>query len=102
MRNNKKVFHGGCLSCISQSLYPLSRCQGCQYHKANWELPDLTIKEDDPHTLEVQRLDDTTFEFELKQLKKKYSMLSSSTIDSVVKRVFNIKSKLTKKLVLKK
>lgn len=38
------VFHGGCLGCVSQERYGINRCKGCQYFRANWGLPDLSIK----------------------------------------------------------
>jgi hypothetical protein len=37
------VFHGGCLYCTSQELFGIKRCYGCQYFKAEWMLPDLSI-----------------------------------------------------------
>ena len=41
----KEIFHGGCLDCYSQDLYDINRCNGCRYHDANWDRPDLHIKE---------------------------------------------------------
>ena len=41
----KEIFHGGCLDCYSQEIYDINRCSGCQYHKADWDRPDLHIKE---------------------------------------------------------
>jgi hypothetical protein len=41
----KKTFHGGCLRCNSQELFGVSRCKGCQFFKADWKLPDLSIIE---------------------------------------------------------
>jgi len=38
----KIIYHGGCHSCESQSKYGLKRCEGCQFHKANWSLPNLS------------------------------------------------------------
>lgn len=40
--NDHVIFHGGCLSCQSQQLHGIDRCKGCQYFKANWNLPDLS------------------------------------------------------------
>lgn len=46
----KTIYHGGCLSCESQEKYGKWRCLGCQYHKANWNLPNLsTFKEEIPN-----------------------------------------------------
>lgn len=39
----KQIFHGGCLTCVSQTHNPLKRCLGCKYFEANWHLPDLSI-----------------------------------------------------------
>lgn len=36
------IFHGGCLECVSQKFDQLERCKGCQYFKADWDLPDLS------------------------------------------------------------
>lgn len=44
----KIIYHGGCLSCISQEKYGIERCNGCQYRRANWSLPNLQIEECTP------------------------------------------------------
>ena len=36
------IQHGGCLGCIQQEKNNLDFCDGCQYRKANWSLPDLS------------------------------------------------------------
>jgi len=41
----KVIFHGGCLTCISQGIHGLRRCNGCRYKEANWSLPNLRIEE---------------------------------------------------------
>jgi hypothetical protein len=42
------IFHGGCVTCESQIIYGQSRCNGCQYFGANWDLPDLSYRDGDP------------------------------------------------------
>lgn len=44
-----KVFHGGCLSCVSQIEHGIDRCSACKYKNANWDLPDLSIEKEDFH-----------------------------------------------------
>lgn len=42
--NPNIIFHGGCLGCKSQQSHGIDRCKGCQYFKADWKKPDLSIK----------------------------------------------------------
>lgn len=39
----KKIFHGGCINCKSQSIHGINRCYECQYHDGDWSKPDLFI-----------------------------------------------------------
>ena len=43
-RTDKIIFHGGCLTCISQSKHRVRRCFNCQYFRADWNKKDLSIK----------------------------------------------------------
>ena len=39
------LFHGGCHGCTQQQIHGHTTfCYGCQYHDANWSLPDLNNK----------------------------------------------------------
>ena len=38
------IYHGGCISCVSQSENGIGRCVGCKYFTADWSKPDLSIK----------------------------------------------------------
>ena len=49
MNEENKIFHGGCLECTSQRDYGMKRCDYCQYQKADWDKPDLSINEDGFH-----------------------------------------------------
>ena len=40
-----KVFHGGCLRCVTPNKDGIGACLGCQYKDANWNLPDLSKEE---------------------------------------------------------
>ena len=44
-----QVFHGGCLSCTSQRDHDVKRCNGCQYQKAEWNKPNLAIRDENFH-----------------------------------------------------
>lgn len=35
------IFHGGCLTCISQIYDGIDRCKKCQYFRCDWNKPDL-------------------------------------------------------------
>lgn len=37
----RKIFHGGCLGCISQHVRGLWMCRHCKYHKSDWSKPNL-------------------------------------------------------------
>lgn len=37
-----KIFHGGCVGCISQNRHGIEYCRGCQYYSCDWESPDLS------------------------------------------------------------
>jgi hypothetical protein len=37
----KKVLHGGCLTCYKPEKEGIGFCLGCQFHNADWRLPDL-------------------------------------------------------------
>ncbi len=41
----RKVFHGGCLRCVTPTEQGIGTCIGCQYFNANWDKPNL-FKED--------------------------------------------------------
>ena len=40
------IHHGGCLDCVSQEKYGPGRCDGCQYKRPRWSLPDLFVDKD--------------------------------------------------------
>jgi len=42
-RNGFIRYHGGCAGCQSQKFYGLKRCEGCEYRKPDWSLPDLSV-----------------------------------------------------------
>lgn len=44
-RIDKIIFHGGCLNCVSQEITGVGRCLGCQYFRADWNKPDLNVKQ---------------------------------------------------------
>jgi len=39
------IFHGGCVSCLSQETMGKQRCLGCACFECNWDLPDLSLSE---------------------------------------------------------
>lgn len=41
-KSEKRIFHGGCLSCVSQSFESVKRCLGCQFFDADWKKPNLS------------------------------------------------------------
>lgn len=41
-KGDKKVFHGGCVTCVAQSFEGVKRCIGCMYFEADWNKPDLS------------------------------------------------------------
>lgn len=43
-KNPNIIFHGGCLGCLSQRLYGIERCKGCQYFKCDWSKDDLKVE----------------------------------------------------------
>ena len=43
MKQGIRIFHGGCHSCISQTLHGIERCEGCQYYEPNWDKPNLYL-----------------------------------------------------------
>lgn len=46
-KEDKVIFHGGCINCVSQERFGLERCYGCQFQKPDWNLPDKSIKKDE-------------------------------------------------------
>ena len=36
------LYHGGCIGCPQHINSNQRECSGCQYHDANWELPNLS------------------------------------------------------------
>ena len=52
--DKKIVFHGGCISCTSQSTFGVHRCVGCRYFDADWSLPDLSTHQDNLDVIREQ------------------------------------------------
>lgn len=41
---NRVVFHGSCLSCLSQTIHSVDRCKRCRFFNFDFKKPDLSIK----------------------------------------------------------
>lgn len=54
-----KVFHGGCLGCVNQAIKGIGYCDGCQYRRADWNLPNLYRDNED--LLELKKLYEDIF-----------------------------------------
>lgn len=58
--SERVIYHGGCVTCDSQEIFGKRRCVGCQYHKANWALPNLSTDQDDHDDSESVIIDNNT------------------------------------------
>lgn len=56
--NPNIIFHGGCLGCLSQRIYSIDRCRGCQYFKVEWDKPNLFIEGEEADKLSMKNVRD--------------------------------------------
>ena len=89
-----KIYHSGCLSCHSQEIHGIERCNGCEYKEANWDLPDLRVekKPNKQQKEQSQKNNLEDLEKELEGIANKYSFLKSKEIKNIVKKVFKLYS----------
>jgi len=83
---NKQIFHGGCLSCYSQEIHGVKRCEGCQCHKPNWDLPDLLIQKS-----EYKKYLEDFKDKEFKREEKRIMSSAPSTFNEIVSAVRSLK-----------